>query len=87
MDSGQCNHNSSGLGSIELGVLLSSVLFGIILIQTYKYYQASFKRDNIILKCIVSLMHLEISSKEKLMIINSKVGSLWYFNLGNIVDY
>ncbi|THU84765.1 hypothetical protein K435DRAFT_398334 [Dendrothele bispora CBS 962.96] len=44
------------LGPIEVGVLLSSVLYGVVLVQTYKYYQASFKKDPIWLKCTVACL-------------------------------
>jgi len=42
------------LGAIELGVVLSSVLYGQCLIQTYNYYMASFKNDRFHLKFLVS---------------------------------
>ena len=44
----------SFLGPIELGVLSTSVLYGIALVQTYKYFQASFRNDSVLLKCTVS---------------------------------
>ncbi|THU82335.1 hypothetical protein K435DRAFT_808364 [Dendrothele bispora CBS 962.96] len=50
------------LGSIEIGVVLSSVLYGIILVQTYKYYQANFKRDNLILKSLACGIFMSVHS-------------------------
>lgn len=34
-----------GRGSIELGIILSSVLFGVLIVQCYIYHQANFKDD------------------------------------------
>ncbi|THU80056.1 hypothetical protein K435DRAFT_696508 [Dendrothele bispora CBS 962.96] len=46
------------LGSIELGILFSSVLYGIVIVQIYTYYQASFKKDGNFLKFIVAILGL-----------------------------
>ncbi|KAF5347855.1 hypothetical protein D9758_013836 [Tetrapyrgos nigripes] len=40
----------TSLGAVELGIMLSSVLYGVVVIQSYKYYQASFKNDSALLK-------------------------------------
>jgi hypothetical protein len=52
-NSGVADDLNVTLGAVELGTMLSSVLYGIILIQAYKYYQASFKNDGYLLKWMV----------------------------------
>lgn len=42
------------LGAVELGVLCSSILYGVMLVQTYNYYQLRFK-DGPFIKSIVRL--------------------------------
>ncbi|THV03098.1 hypothetical protein K435DRAFT_716082 [Dendrothele bispora CBS 962.96] len=44
------------LGAVELAVVISSVLYGIAVIQTYNYYMAAFKNDKLALKLMVSLL-------------------------------
>ncbi|KAK7457790.1 hypothetical protein VKT23_010129 [Stygiomarasmius scandens] len=44
------------LGPIEIGVLVSSVSYGVVLVQTYKYFQASFRNDSVLLKCTVACL-------------------------------
>ena len=40
------------LGLLELGALFSTVLYGTVLVQTYNYYHAQFKGDNLVIKFI-----------------------------------
>jgi len=40
------------LGTIELGVLLSTVLYGVMVVQSYTYYRAGFK-DPWLVKALV----------------------------------
>ncbi|KAF5338183.1 hypothetical protein D9758_014711 [Tetrapyrgos nigripes] len=44
------------LGVLELGILISSVLYGISLVQIYDYYAASFKNDKVFLKITVGFL-------------------------------
>ncbi|THU89238.1 hypothetical protein K435DRAFT_841907 [Dendrothele bispora CBS 962.96] len=46
------------LGLGELGILFSAILYGIVLSQTYTYYQASFKKDSPLLKYMVAFICL-----------------------------
>ncbi|KAF5317587.1 hypothetical protein D9758_018465 [Tetrapyrgos nigripes] len=46
----------TSLGAIELGIMFSSVLYGVVVIQSYKYYQASFKKDSALLKTTVAVL-------------------------------
>jgi len=48
------------LGTLELAVVLSSVLYGICIIQTYHYYMALFKNDGLLLRLMVFLLLLSI---------------------------
>lgn len=41
------------LGAIELGVLISSVFYGVTCVQTFTYYQKAAK-DRLGLKCLVA---------------------------------
>ncbi|THU83986.1 hypothetical protein K435DRAFT_929201 [Dendrothele bispora CBS 962.96] len=43
------------LGSMEIGTLISSVLYGIVMIQVYTYFQASFAKDGLLLKLLETL--------------------------------
>jgi len=43
----------ASLGAIEIGVIVSSALFGLLIVQCYTYYQADFK-DEWFLKTLVS---------------------------------
>lgn len=52
------------LGAIEVAVLLASVLYGLVLIQTY-VYALSCKSDRPALKLVVALIaYVDISSRE-----------------------
>ncbi|THU98239.1 hypothetical protein K435DRAFT_35639 [Dendrothele bispora CBS 962.96] len=42
------------LGSLELGILFSTVLYGIVLVQTFNYYNAPFTGDSVVVKCLVA---------------------------------
>ncbi|THV01505.1 hypothetical protein K435DRAFT_836797 [Dendrothele bispora CBS 962.96] len=44
------------LGLIELAIVISSVLYGISLIQTYNYFTAAFKNDKFPLKLMVGIL-------------------------------
>ncbi|THU94392.1 hypothetical protein K435DRAFT_163324 [Dendrothele bispora CBS 962.96] len=44
------------LGARILGILFNSVLYGMLLIQAYKYYQAAFAKDSILLKCLIGFL-------------------------------
>ena len=43
----------SSLGVIELGILASTMLYGIMIVQAYTYYQAAFK-DSYYMRSLVS---------------------------------
>jgi len=42
----------ASLGSLELGVLFSTLLYGVMIVQCYTYYQAGFK-DAWLVKALV----------------------------------
>ncbi|KAF5350338.1 hypothetical protein D9758_012786 [Tetrapyrgos nigripes] len=46
----------TSLGAVELGIMFSSVFYGVVIIQSYKYYQASFKKDSALLKTTVAVL-------------------------------
>jgi len=62
-------HLDDSLGAIELGIVFSTALYGVVFVQCYTYYQAGFK-DSVYLKALVSafdpgliqaFLHLTIS--------------------------
>lgn len=44
------------LGAFELGVLCSSILYGVMLVQSYNYYQLKFN-DSLFIRLIVGIYH------------------------------
>jgi len=51
------------LGAIEVGVLVSTILFGFFIAQCYTYYQAGFK-DKWIIQALVSSMSRPTSDRK-----------------------
>ena len=45
------------LGAIEVGVLVSTILFGVLIVQCYTYYQAGFK-DQWLIQTLVSVRRI-----------------------------
>ncbi|KAK7442217.1 hypothetical protein VKT23_016188 [Stygiomarasmius scandens] len=49
------------LGLLELGALFSTVLYGTVLVQTYNYYHAQFKGDNLVaFVCVLETLHTAV---------------------------
>ena len=42
------------IGAVEIGISISSCLYGIMAVQAYNYYQANFKSDGLVIKSLVS---------------------------------
>ncbi|THU81866.1 hypothetical protein K435DRAFT_972179 [Dendrothele bispora CBS 962.96] len=55
------------LGSLELGILCSTVLYGTALIQTFNYYHAQFKGDHGIIKYLVAFVFILESTHTALL--------------------
>ncbi|THH18388.1 hypothetical protein EW146_g2585 [Bondarzewia mesenterica] len=65
----------STLGAIEIGILLSSCLYGAMAVQAYNYYQANFKNDGIISYRVVELSKFD-SKFRWLIILTITVGTV-----------
>jgi len=45
------------LGSLELGILFSTVLYGTGLVQIYNYFRAQFTGDGALIRYLVRILH------------------------------
>ncbi|KAH9016100.1 hypothetical protein EDB84DRAFT_1277037 [Lactarius hengduanensis] len=72
------------LGVLFIGVIFSSILYGVIWLQVYSYFSQHCKNDGIFLKCFVSIQVLLVLLLLKLALV---VHGFYVAGITNFGDY